>query len=333
MSVVEWLRVFRAQTYPASLMLILIFYFLGGGELISWYTLYLALFALIAHYFGFGHNSLMDSCRVPRIGAKPYDASDKHKKHHPLVSGEISFDSAHKVIHTGLIATAVIGCILIYFSGGNKFLATVCLFLYMVFGQAYNDGLDKSTVLSFLAISPCFTFFGLFGYFLVAKELSLGAVILAVYVFLLEWFENDIEGGLKEVEAKSEKNIMVALGCRVKGGKLTVPLRAKVYGLGVKVASLCVMPLMLMPDIVSLTIFVVVALPTLMFACKILKSGEYDRDRLLVGFSIEEILSIYLPYFALSPILGYEILTILPIGVIYFAVINRINWGVAYPKV
>lgn len=335
MSVVDWLRVFRAQTYPASLLLVLIFYFLGGGELISWYTLYLALFTLITHYSSFGHNSLMDSCRVPRIGELPYDVQDPNKKHHPLVSGRIDLQKAHKVIHSLLILSVVYGIVLVYFSEGNKFLATVCLLLCLAFGHAYNDGLDKASYHNYLVISSCFTAFGLFGYFLVAEKFSIEAILLAVYVFFLEWFENNVEGSLKEIETKAEKNIMSLLGCRVQKGELIIPVKAKIYGLSIKVISLLALaPLLAIFDNVACkVIYIVFSVITLKKAITILTGGKYDRDKLLIAFSIEEILSIFLPYFVLSPVLGFQILLLLPVGVAYFLAINKINWGVCFPKV
>lgn len=337
----DWFRIFRAQTYPASLMLIMIFYLLAGGKLFSLYALYLAIFALLAHYFGFGHNSLMDSCRVPKIGELPYDAQDKNKQHHPLVSGKISLEKAHKVIHTGLILTFLLGIVLVWFSSGNHFYAMISLTFYMVFGMAYNNGLDKAIYHDYLIISTCFTFFGLYGYFLVANSINLIVILLAVYVWLLEWFENNVEGSLKEIETKSEKNIMKLLGCRVKDNYLKIPLIAKAYGSSVKLSSIFVLWYILYLEIyqenllfaISFLLSMIILMLVLYFALIILSDKTYNRNGMLKLFSTEEILSIYAPYFVLMPLIGVLPLILLPIGIVYFLGINKINWGVFFPKV
>jgi len=64
----EWLRVFRAQTAPATLLLLeavySALYSAGGGRVFFWSGLELALFAVATHWFSFGHNSLMDTAHA-----------------------------------------------------------------------------------------------------------------------------------------------------------------------------------------------------------------------------------------------------------------------------
>lgn len=327
----DYLQLFRAQTYPASLMLLFIFYFLGGGRLLSWQSLGLAIYALVSHYIGFGHNSLMDSCKVPKIGELPYDAQDSNKAHHPLIDGRISLDTAHIVIHSGMMLGVLLALFLILGSGGNRFWALTCLTLYYVFGQAYNDGLNKTTVHSYLVISTCYVFYGLFAFFLTSDKLITPAILLCIYVFLVEIFQNNVEGALKELKQVSEKNTMRKLGCYVKGdGTIIVSCKGIAFGFSIKILSVITLAFLISEyplnkfGVVLLFAFITFIL---WGAGEILTNTPSERKELIKLFSLEEILSIYAPYFILAPILGWEILFLLPLGVLYFVLLNRINWG------
>jgi hypothetical protein len=50
----SWLQLFRAQTMPATLLLILVPY-LANARLLSLETLVIGTFAILSHYFSFGH--------------------------------------------------------------------------------------------------------------------------------------------------------------------------------------------------------------------------------------------------------------------------------------
>jgi len=107
----SWLQLFRAQTSPAIILLILIPY-LANASLFWLETLAIGLFALFAHWISFGHNSLLDSCIIPEKGKLPPDFTDPSKSHHPLIRGDISFHEAHNVIHWSLSGLAVVAILL-----------------------------------------------------------------------------------------------------------------------------------------------------------------------------------------------------------------------------
>lgn len=332
----SWLQLGRAQTFPASLMLVMVFFLLGGGELFSWFGLALFSWVWLSHVLTFGHNSLMDSCRVPEIGKQPYDAADKAKSHHPLINGRIKFRSAHKVIHFGLMFLVLMAVLLTYWGTGNLGLGMSFFALYIVCGYSYNCGLDKETIFAFVPISLCFMFLGLWGYFLSSTSFSGVALWLAIYIFLLEWFENGVEGCIKEIET-SEVNMMKSLGGGVKRGVMRLGRKGKAYGWGIKVASLLVMQFILVAyslSLLPLIAYTVMAPVAIYFCWMILRDQKWERGRMLMAFSCEEIVSIYFPLIVLSPILGeLEVLFLALFGVAYFFLVNKALWRVPYPKV
>jgi 1,4-dihydroxy-2-naphthoate octaprenyltransferase len=159
----DWLQVFRAQTAPATVIMVLTSYLLGGGNLFTVEGLSLGILALLFHWFTFGHNSLMDT-------VAGHDLRDKQKAHHALVRGAISLESAHKVIHTGLFILTLIAIWLALKGDGNPSLALAWFAIFITAGHAYNDGLSKTTIWSFAPITICFTAFSLYGFYISATE-------------------------------------------------------------------------------------------------------------------------------------------------------------------
>lgn len=332
-----YLRLFRAQTASASLILIMTFYLLGGGNLFSWFGLGLVIWTILAHWWTFGQNSLSDSTRVSRLGELPYDASDKEgKSHHPLITGEISIDSANKVIYFGLIILVGFAILLSYCGDGNFGLSMSCLSLYLMCGFAYNCGLNKSTILSFIPISLCFAFQGLWAYFLFAKTIQGPVILLFSYIILLEIFENNTEGGIKEIHT-SEVNTMRYLGAEIKNGNIKFSLGSLIWSWGLKLSSIFVVGCILYYytlNVFTGILFWLFAFNMIYFCKKILESGGWDRDKALKNFSIEEITSIYLIPIVLMPLIGYtESILLMVAGIIYFITMNKINWGVWFPRV
>jgi len=327
----EWLQLFRAQTAAATITLVLVFYLVGGGELFSWFAIALIIWAWLDHLLTFGENSLMDSCRVPEIGALPYDALDKEGKgHHPLITGKISLRSAHKIIHFGLILLVTSAIPLTYWGGGDLGLAMACFSLYLVCGFCYNCGLDKETVFAFVPISLCFSFLGLWAFFITSKEIHSLAIWMVVYMFLLEWYENGVEGCIKELQT-GEVNMIRFLGGSVINGYFRLSKRAKAYAWGIKLASIGVAAYILCMfcyEGVMLFLFVVLGGLMLFFCDEITKDKVWDRNKALRDFACEEIASIYLLPCILMPIIGYiESVVLMVFGIVYFVTINRVNWG------
>ena len=77
--VIDWFRIFRAQTAADVFLLVLLPYLVAGGEFFSWFTLALALWSILVHHISFGHNTVLDTM----LG---WDSRDPNKRHHPLIS-------------------------------------------------------------------------------------------------------------------------------------------------------------------------------------------------------------------------------------------------------
>lgn len=327
----DFLRIGRAQTYPASLLLIMTGFLVGGGNLFSFFALFLIIFAWLSHISAFGDNSLMDALTGE-------DMRDIHKQHHPLVKGIVKLKEATNIIQTGMFLTVIFGVILIVEAPGNRLLASLCFIVYIAAGHYYNNHFSKTSVFRGIPISICFTFLFLWAYFLSAKEFTPLILLCGGYIFLLEYFENDVEGSIKEIDAK-EANLLRVLGVKVKGNIIHFSLGSKIWGWGLKLGSIFMMvcvftQLHSQHNIFTMLLFWLFVIIMVYFCEEILKSGEWDRNKALKNFSIEEITSIYLIPIVLMPLVGYTDATLLMIaGVVYFLLMNRYLWGVFYPRV
>lgn len=334
-----WLQLMRAQTAPATLMLVMVFWLVGGGRLFSLAGLAIAVFAVLSHWWAFGQNSLLDSCRVPRIGEKPYDAQDKSKAHHPLIAGRISLRTAHKVIHFGIMLLAVVGIFIAHLGGGNFGLSMAFFSLFIVSGFCYNCSLDKETIFAFFPISLCWVSFGLWAHFVASGAASGLVVWMALYVFLLEWFENGVEGSIKELGAK-EVNMLKTLGAKLggfmvspeQGGHLYFfPGLARYYGWIIKLAGLGIGFVILINyslSAVPIVLYLLLAPSAVYFCNEITKHQRWNRKRMIRNFACQEIISIYLLPCILMPIIGYlEAVVLMVVGLIYFVAANTLLWG------
>ena len=327
MNLRSWLQLFRAQTAPASVLLVLVPY-LVDNPLFSWKVLVLAIFILLVHWLSFGENSLMDM-------ALGYDVSDPNKQHHPLLSGRMGLHLAHNVIHWGLIALTAMGVLLTYWISPNPLPAMAALVMWVALGHGYNEGLSKESLFGFISISLCFTSMAAWAWFLGHGELTpLGSLYL-VYVFLVILFQISWSGHLKEMGQSERSNILIKMGARLKGGRFE-PGLAILYGMAVKIAGICVLFEMLRSaftiERVAWWAWWVSIMVLMMFFLSLLTvPRHYDRPRELRNMSILEILSIYAPMPLMLP-WGYAIVLMIA-GVVYFVGINRWLWGVSYPRV
>jgi len=150
--IINWLRIFRAQTAAAVFMLVMIPYLLAGGNLLTWNALILGLWSILAHHMAFGHNTVMDTL----MG---WDIMDRNKLHHPLVANIIKKETALKVISIGLFISAIIAIYLVRFSNGNQFYSMAFLSLFFIGGMIYNSGISKASICDVIPISLCFNYF------------------------------------------------------------------------------------------------------------------------------------------------------------------------------
>ena len=334
---VDWLQLFRAQTAPATILLVLTTWMAAGGELFSLEGLVLGLWALLMHWFSFGHNSLQDSITVPYIGAsKTWDEMDPAKRHHPLIRGAISVQTAQKVINTGLLLLGAAAVAIILTMARNPLWALVSLFFFYSFGIAYNEQLScKTTILGFIPITVCFTALSIMAWFVGSASITFLAVAIFAYMMLRIWFQIDISGNIKEI-GTIEKSIIKRLGACVRDN-VFVPGRMPFYAWALTAAEIAVGLW-----IYAKYAFTLWTLPLILFffgvgiyyVHRLVREREWRRDEALLHMSIVEIAFIYALPAILMPLIGYvEVLTLMALGVIYFFGINKLLWRVPYPAV
>ena len=329
---------FRSQTAPATVILAMIGFLVGGGQFFSLFGLLLFVFLILLHWFIFGNNSLMDACIVPRIGELSYDAQDKGKKHHPLITGKIELSIAHKVIYTGLVFLSCAAIILSFGGSGDTALSLAFFLVFVVTGFAYNCGLSKVTVWKFLPIATCFTALCGYAYFIMADSINNLFMLVLIYIFLTEIFEVGVEGEQKEIETANEVNLLRFLGTKIYGNKIFMSFSSKIVSWCIKLSSLAVGLCILItvgPNFLSSFLFSLFAVSVIYFSAKIIHDTEWGRDKKLRYYGLTEICTIYILPGILIPVIGLlEAVTLMLFGVVYFIILNKINWGTFFaPKV
>ena len=326
-SIRDFLRVFRSQTASATLLLVMTCFLVGNGQLFSWQGLMVAIFAVLIHWFSFGHNSLMDT-------AMGYDKADKNKQHHPLVSGAIKIDTAHNVVHTGIVCLAIAGFLIANWCGGNLAFAMFWFAIFIVAGFAYNNGQSKSTILGFIPITMSFTALSVFAYYIVAQQMSNLMAWVAIYIAFVIFFQIAYSGHLKEI-AESEKvgaNLLRAMGARVKDGMYVPGVPTQVFACTLKLANFAVGAFILVALVpYNPLVFIVwglflVAGATLLV--HLVRKRAWDRNKSLTHMSLMEVVSIYMLPIILTPVIGWlPVVVLLVVGLVYFVGMNRFLWG------
>lgn len=322
------------HTAPATLLLVLVPY-LTNAPFFDIKTLILAVYCILIHYFSFGHNSLLDSCTVPKIGEPTYDASDPAKSHHPLVRGTISLHQAKNVILWGLSGLTTLIILFTFMVARNVVFAITSLFLFFVFGVMYNEGLSKESLFGFLAISICFTSLGAYGWFLSHNVLNRLGWLLIFYFFMTILFQISYSGHLKELELKERSNILVKMGASVEDGNFH-PSYASVYGGVIKFVNVPILGGWLLrvgygfdiPRLIWLSVMIVLVCRYLF---KLIEPRKYQRGKELFNMSIMEILTIYTPIPLVLP--WFEAALLMVMGILYFFGTNLALWRTLYPRV
>jgi 4-hydroxybenzoate polyprenyltransferase len=311
---------------------------MGGGELFSKFGLLLFVFSILLHYFIFGNNSLMDTCIVPSPRQLPYDMQDKMKKHHPLITGKIKLATAHKVIYTGIVFLSFAAILISFYGSGNTSLSLAFFLVFVVSGFAYNCGLSKVTVWKFFPISLCFTALCTYAYFLMSENINNLIILILIYIFLTEIFEVGIEGDQKEIETNTEVNLLKYLGTKTSHNKIFMSLSSKIVAWCIKISNLAVglyITIYIGLRYETMLLFALFALLVIYFAYKIIHDKEWGRDVKLRYYSFEEISTIFLLLVIIIPYMGLlEAVTLMFFGVVYFIILNKINWGTFFiPRV
>jgi hypothetical protein len=335
MNMKKWLQLFRAQTAPATVLLVLTAY-LFSASFLDLKTLLLTALLLLVHLFSFGHNSLMDA-------AMHYDQGDPNKQHHPLVSGIIKFQQAHNVIHWGLGFLSLAVASVTILIAQNPLIALLCLIGWTGFGHAYNDGLSKESLIGFLAISLSMTAAGAWGWFLSNEKLTVLGGLYLGYVFCIILYQISWSGFIKEMQVREHSNILSKMGAELVTTAEVYPKKlitvefypgaSRFYaylikGVGLIFASLLCWYNYSLVRLVTLVLFGVLMVFLLH---QTTKQRAYNRGKELLSMSLMEIATIYL---AIPLMLNLEIAALLMLaGIVYFFLINVWLWGVLYPKV
>jgi len=243
---------------------------------------------------------------------------DLHGK--PLVSGDISKKNAIAISVFLILFTFLF--IFILWRGETlddfKFAALICIFLAGILGSFYNLYGKKIVGSDFLvAISVAFVF--LFG------ALSFGEPTIFTWIIFLLTFNNlthmnAVEGGIKDADhdyMMGVKNIALSSGVKVDGDKIFIPLRFKVFGMGIRSFSAF---LLFVPFIFygygyymwQLIILAIATIGAIYFSVKLLSIKTFDRNTIRKYIAIQSFLRYSLVPIMLISVIGtmYSIILI-----------------------
>lgn len=357
MKLKDFFRIGRAQTVPATVLLLTVGYLVGGGELFSIYGLTVVLLGMIAHMVAFGHNTVMDSSIIPEMGfGKSVDEADESKQHHPIIKGDVSLKEAHTVFHV-LLTLIVSGAgIFALQLPGNPSYALFGLTVWLVFGYAYNNGMSIFSVWKWIFIATSFTGMFYYAYFLQADTLGIIPILVGAYIFVKIHFQTGVEGELKDLDAP-ENNMLEKLGAKVeedvvmedfqgltfkKADDVFKPGYALYYGLvltavqvtlGFTIIELVVLEVSIIQVIVALIAIGLMFVGTFL-SVSMLRPRRWDRDKELKKMGLCEIAFIYALVVMLTPIIGYlEGAVLMVFGVLWFFGMNKWLWGTDHPAV
>jgi len=242
---------------------------------------------------------------------------DLHGK--PLVSGDISKKTA-VAICVFLILLAFL--FLFYLWRGKnlddyKFFALLCIILAGVLGSVYNlygkkiPGSDF-----FVAISMSFLF--------LAGALAVGIPNIITWIIFVLTFNqalhmNIIEGGIKDADHDYKmgvKNIALSSGVRVENNAITIPISFKIFGMGIRLFSACLLftPFLIFGysyNIWQLVILLVATLGVIFFSIKLLSIKIFLRKKIQKYIGIQSFLRYSLVPIMLSSIIDPLICLIL----------------------
>lgn len=311
MNLKDYLQLFRAHTAMATVFTMLVAFYAGGGQLFSYFGLLVGVYALLVHWFSFGHNSLLDF----KMG---YDVADKNKQHHPLVAGRMTIAQADRVIHWGLITLSIIGIAISYLYASNKTFSISGLVLFYSAGHAYNDGLSKTSILKPIAMIISMIGMWFWAYFLFSNAFTQSGVLVVTYLALIILHLDAYEGELKEIESGDQANLLRYLGARVENGIL-YPGKAEWVRL-LRAASIVVILL------INTGFYIIVTTLALLYVtARRTGTRPWDRNGELVEFSVTGILSIYLIVIAIMSL--WESIAVMIFGIVYYICMNKLMWN------
>jgi hypothetical protein len=326
-NLVDWLKLFRSNTAPMTVLRVEFFYLISGAPFLSFFNGAVVLWATLLHWLAFGHNTLMDT-------ARGFDKENPHRKHDPLVSGALQLDTAHNVVHWLEILGALAGVLLIGVSSGNQVAALSFLILYAIAGHAYNDGLDRSTIWGFIPYTLSYTSLCTASYFLFATTITPYFDLAIIYIILVEIFELGWENPLKDITVDKERNFLRRLGVKVDKGKFKCSMKGRIFAYVIKIGSFIPLFLTLLIKI-TLDVVGIMVLSLLMldvvFAVLLVERTEYNHQRDL-NFSLVVDLSslLLLPLVFVSVIGALAAASMIVYAIVWFIMFNYFMWESIY---
>jgi len=238
---------------------------------------------------------------------------DLHGK--PLVSGDISKKTAINIcVFFSFLAFFFMfllwrGKILDEY----KFSALLCIILAGTLGSIYDLYGKKIPGSDFLvAISMSFVF--------LSGALAVGIPNIITWIIFILTFNqtlhmNAVEGGIKDADhdyIMGVKNIALSSGVNVKNGWIFIPLRFKIFGMGIRLFSAC---LFFVPfifyrydyEIWQLAILAVAIFGVLFFSIKLLSIKTFKRNTIQRYIGIQSFLR-----YSLVPIMLISIIGLVP---------------------
>jgi len=320
----EWLKLFRTPTSPVTVLSVEVFFLLAGGTFLSLFNLGLVLWATLIHLLGAAHNSLMDTSRG-------FDQENPHMKKQPLVAGSLEMNTVNSVINWLMIFAVLLGVLIVWYSPGNQLYAVIYLLVYAVSGHAYNDGLNKSTILSFLPYTLSFASLCAFSFYLGATSgttlfwLSLAYMILAQF-FIVGW-----EFYVKDITLEKERNLLRALKVKAEKGKFKSSVAGRLFGYGLKIAAVIVL---FLTGLISITASVtgvatlIILVLVIVFAILLIENREYNYQRDMIYIALSDLASVFLlPVVLVTVIGGIEVMSMISYAVIWFIIFNELTWS------
>jgi 4-hydroxybenzoate polyprenyltransferase len=318
-----------------TVLLVEVFFLIGGGSFLSWYNVWLVLWATLVHWVTFGHNTLMDT-------ARGYDKENPRRKHDPLVSGEIQLDEAHNYVNWLLIFAAFAGLVLILTSPGQQIIALSFMILFIVAGHTYNDGLNKSSVLAFIPYTLAYGSLCSASYFLYATPITEPRLFILslIYIIFTLIFQVGWEIYLKDITNEKEPNLLRVMKVKVEKGKFKCSFRARLFAYGVKIGVFVPLFLTTFVNIqatvegVSALVLLVI---TVVFAVLQIESRDYNYNRDIMFILIEDFASILLlPVVivgAIGPQGGIAVISMVVYTAVWYILFNMLTWSSPYkPK-
>ena len=244
------------------------------------------------------------------------DKLSKELSNRPLVKGTISKKTALIICILCFIGVFITIFMFFYKDQPSFYFGLLCISLSAVFGTVYNLYGKKIIASDFLlALSEALLV--LFGALMVVQNEALS--IFTWIIFLLTFnqlvYMNAVEGGLKDADhdyLMNVKNIALKIGVKVtKDNKLIIPASFKIFGLGIRLFSTCLIfvPLVFYKETFDfelwhIALLALFALGVLFSSTKLLTLKRFERNKIRKLITAQGFLRYSLVPLMLIPLIG-----------------------------